>query len=182
MLCQYPTPNQNLINPTIDEEIDWLKKVIISIRTIRSEMLVNPSKCTPLYFNNATPEIKERINKYSAILMSLGKVTTIHLLNADDPIPLSSSDLVSDLELLIPMAGVIDPVSELQRLEKEIIKIEKEIIFNSNKLSNKSLTENAPHEVIQKTQTQLAQDNLIKQKLFLYKEKITNLIENNSLQ
>ena len=182
MLCQYPTPNQNLINPTIDEEIDWLKKVIISIRTIRSEMLVNPSKCTPLYFNNATPEIKERINKYSAILMSLGKVTTIHLLNADDPIPLSSSDLVSDLELLIPMAGVIDPVSELQRLEKEIIKIEKEIIFNSNKLSNKSFTENAPHEVIQKTQTQLAQDNLIKQKLFLYKEKITNLIENNSLQ
>ena len=175
MLCDYPQVNASLINQSIEDDLEWIKNIIITIRTIRSEMLVNPSKQTPLYLNHITSIEQTKIEKYSNILMSLGKLTAIHILKSDDPIPLASSDFVGELELLIPMAGVIDTKTELQRLEKEIAKIDKDLLFAHNKLNNESFTQNAPPDVIQKIKEKLAQAEMAKQKLSIYQEKIRSL-------
>jgi valyl-tRNA synthetase len=172
MLCAYPKIDNNFINNTIEEEIEWVKNIIISIRTIRSEMLVSPSKQTPLYLRNFNPAIEKLVAKYSTILSALGKLTSINLLNPNDPVPLASSNVVGELELLIPMAGVIDQAAELQRLDKEIAKIEKDLIFTYNKLNNPSFTDNAPPDVIEKTKEKLEQAEQAKQKLSVYQEKI----------
>ena len=175
MLCQYPQAEQRLINKPIEEEIDWLKTVIQSIRTIRSEMAVSPAKSVPLILRHATEAQKELILKHQALLMALSRLSTIDFLTDDAPPPIAASSVIGELEVLIPMAGIIDKDAELSRLAKEILKFDKEIMQSQTKLSNPQFTENAPDEVITKEHDRLAQSQLAKNKLLVHKKTIESL-------
>ncbi len=175
MLSSYPQVDQRLVNKAIEEEIEWLKTIIQSVRTIRSEMAVSPAKLIPLIFRHTTAEQKKLILKHQALLISLSRLNAIEFLTDDDPVPLSASALVGELELLIPMAGLIDKEAELSRLTKEIVKFDKEIMLSQTKLSNPQFTDNAPEVVIKKEHDRLAQSQLARDKLLLHKETIESL-------
>ncbi|RUQ91488.1 valine--tRNA ligase [Legionella septentrionalis] len=175
MLARYPQVEQDLINQTIEEEIEWLQKVIQSIRTIRSEMAISPAKLIPLYVRNASTQIRERIQKYSSMLHSLSKLSEIHCLHAEEKMPASATAVVGEIELLIPMAGLIDKQAELQRLEKEIAKLDKDISLAEGKLNNPNFADKAPADIIAKEQEKLAQAKQAKEKLLQNKEKVENL-------
>lgn len=165
MLSQYPQVEEQFIDEVIEEELDWLKKIVQSIRTIRSEMSVSPAKFIPLNLRNVSDVMKERVEKYSKTLSSLSKLTKIHCLGADEKVPVSASAVVGDIELLIPMAGLIDKEAELGRLEKELAKLEKDINFIEGKLNNPKFTDKAPADIISKEQEKLAQALMVKEKL-----------------
>lgn len=175
MLSAYPQVDQKLVNKPIEEEIEWLKTIIQSIRTIRSEMAVSPAKLIPLVLRHATLTQKDRLLKHQALLMSLSRLNTIEFLADDAPVPLSASAVVGELELLIPMAGLIDKEAELSRLAKEIAKFDKEITISQTKLANPQFTDNAPEEVIKKEHDRLSQSQLARDKLLLHKQTIETL-------
>jgi valyl-tRNA synthetase len=56
--------------------------------------------------------------------------------------------LCGELEIRVPMAGVIDIDQELVRLDKEITKYESELARLEGKLNNKAFVERAPPEVV----------------------------------
>ena len=78
---------------------------------------------------------------------------------------MSATAVVNEVELLIPMAGLIDKDAELSRLQKELKKLEKEIHFIEEKLSNPSFTAKAPEAVIAKDKDRLQQAQTAHQKL-----------------
>jgi valyl-tRNA synthetase len=175
VLSRYPQADDHLINPLVEEEMDWLKAIIQSIRNIRSEMVISPSKLIPLTIRNATPMIRARIEKYLTTLSSLSKLQHVHFMEADEPMSLSASALVGDLELLIPMAGLIDKQAELVRLEKELSKLNKDISLAEGKLNNPTFTEKAPADIIQKEREKLTQAYLAREKVLHHKTRIEGL-------
>ncbi len=175
MLSQYPHMDKNFICPIIEEEIDWLKKIVQSIRMIRSEMAISPAKHIPLTLRNATPEMKARVQKYAKTISSLVKVCEIHYLEVAEEAPLSASAVVGELELLIPMAGIIDKEAELNRLEKEIAKLDKDIALAASKLSNPAFAVKAPADIITKEREKLAQARLVRGKLVEHRGAIAAL-------
>jgi valyl-tRNA synthetase len=175
MLSHYPQVEESLIQPEIEIEIDWLKQVMQAIRNIRSEMAISPAKRIPLTLRNATPIISKRIKKYNRTLTLLGKLTDITEIDASEKAPLSASALVGELELLIPMAGLIDKEAELARLEKELGKLEKDIALAEGKLNNPTFTDKAPIEIISKEREKLAQAQLSKEKLCHHRNTLEGL-------
>ena len=175
MLSPYPQEDKKLINETIEDELEWLKKIVQSIRTIRSEISISPAKHIPLNLRNVSPLMQERVNKYSSTLMSLSRLTQIHCLDIDAIVPVSASAVVGDLELLIPMADLIDKEAELARLEKELAKLDKDILFIDGKLNNPNFTDKAPADIISKEQEKLAQAQLTKEKLLHHQATIKTL-------
>jgi valyl-tRNA synthetase len=175
MLSRFPEIEPELIDESVEEELDWLKKVIQAIRTIRSEMAISPAKFIPLCLRNVTSIVSERLEKYTPTLLSLAKLTKIQVLEEDAKIPLSASAVVQELELLIPMAGLIDKEAELQRLEKEIAKLDKDIQLAQGKLTNPKFTDKAPAEIIHKEQDKLSQAQSAKEKLLHHQKAIENL-------
>ncbi|RMX22055.1 valine--tRNA ligase [Legionella jordanis] len=175
MLSAYPEVNREFINPEVEEEISWLKTVIQSVRTIRSEMTISPAKLIPLYLKNANETIKARVEKYRSTLLSLSKLTHIHCMEEADATPVSATAVVGDLELLIPMAGLIDKEAELSRLSKELAKLDKDISLAENKLGNAKFIDNAPAEIIAKEQDKLAQAKIAKDKLLEHKKTVESL-------
>ncbi|HTM62965.1 MAG TPA: valine--tRNA ligase [Gammaproteobacteria bacterium] len=159
MLQSYPQVNKDLINQQAENELEWLKSVIISIRTIRSEMNISPAKQLPILLRKGTATDKANVDHLKPMLNTLAKVESIAWLKADENPPPSASAFVGELEIYIPMAGFINLEEETARLKKEIGKIEKDLTVVTNKLSNASFVDRAPAEVVEKEkarQTELA--------------------------
>ena len=175
MLSDYPQVDFEFINDTIEEELDWLKAAIQAIRTIRSEMSISPAKLIPLNIRNWTPELKDRIDKYQQIFKSLSKLSNIHFLKSEELVPVSATAVVGELELLIPMADLIDKEAELTRLAKEVAKLNKDIDLAQGKLNNPKFTDKAPAEIIAKEHEKLTQAQLAKEKLEQHKLRIEGL-------
>ena len=57
---------------------------------------------------------------------------------------MSTTQLVGDMEVLVPMAGLIDKDAELKRLDKELERLQKEIGRFEGKLNNEKFTAKAP--------------------------------------
>lgn len=175
MLCPYPKVIPEFINEELEKEIVWLKEVIQSLRTIRSEMAISPAKLIPLQVKNASPEIRELLKKYHAILVALCKLTPIHFIEANEPVPPSASAIVGEAEFLIPMAGLIDKQAELLRLDRELAKLNKDISLAEGKLNNPKFTDKAPAEIIAKEKEKLSQAALTKEKLLAHRKTVEDL-------
>lgn len=175
LMSKYPQVEQQLIQEGIEEELEWLKKMIQSIRTIRSEMAISPAKLIPLNLRNVSKTMQARMEKYLRTFLALSKVSDIHYVKSNEETPVSASAIVGDIELLIPMAGLIDKEAELNRLHKELTKINKDISLAQGKLSNPQFTNHAPAEIIQKEEEKLAQACLAKEKLLAHQVTIESL-------
>lgn len=175
MLSHYPEVDKKSIDLELEDEIAWLQTVVQSIRTIRSEMGISPSVYIPLYLRNMTPEIEDKLEKHMPLLMTLTKVEKIHMLKLDDAVPVSASAVVGELELLIPMAGLIKKDDELARLQKTLKKLDKDIALATGKLNNPRFTDKAPEDVIRKEREKLAQAELAREKTLHHQTKIEAL-------
>ena len=175
MLSTFPKVREDGIQPELEEEISWLQAVIQSVRTIRSEMSISPAKRIPLILRHVTPETSARLNKYHITLMSLARLSDIHEVKPEETVPVSASSIVGELELLIPMAELIDKDAELIRLKKELTKLDDDIARAEGKLNNPSFKDRAPADVILKEEEKLAQARQAREKLVQHQEKIESL-------
>jgi len=87
----------------------------------------------------------------------------------------SATNLVGDLEVHVPLAGLIDKEAELARLDREIAKLDKNIQILSGKLNNQKFVDNAPPEVVAKEREKLEETQTAHTKLNEQKEKIAAL-------
>ena len=78
---------------------------------------------------------------------------------------MSATALVGNLEILVPMAGLIDKDAELARLGKEIEKLGKDLARIEGKLSNSSFVDRAPADVVEKERAKLADQQQALEKL-----------------
>lgn len=175
MLTDYPRVNPELIHPHIEEELEWLKSAIVTIRTIRSEMSISPAKVIPLMVRNITPELQIRTEKYRSILAALCKVGNIQFLTPEESVPVAATAVLGAIELLIPMADLIDKDAEMARLNRELAKLDKDISLAEGKLGNPNFTDKAPTEIIAKEQEKLAQARQAREKLVEHQRRIASL-------
>ncbi|MDI1351498.1 MAG: valine--tRNA ligase [bacterium] len=175
MLSTYPQVNEEFVDEVIEEEMEWLKSAIQALRTIRSEMSISPAKQIPLYIRNITPILQERVEKYQQTLKALSKVISIHYLTHNEQVPVSATAVLGEIELLIPMADLIDKEAELSRLAKELAKLDKDISLAEGKLNNPKFTDKAPADIIAKEQEKLNQARQSKEKLIEHKHRIETL-------
>src|SRR5699024_3790779 len=121
-----------------------------------AEMNIGPVKPIPLYLANSSAEDRRRLQVNETTLAKLARLESISTLGAGQEAPLSATALVSDLQVLVPMAGLIDTTAELARLDKEIARLQGEIKRVSDKLSNQGFVAKAPADVIAKERAKQA--------------------------
>lgn len=155
MLQPYPEADSSKVDAQATSDIEWLKNVIIGIRNIRGEMNIAPGKMLPVYFNNGSDDDKARLDANRQFLSKLAHLESITWLEPNEEAPMSATALVGDMDILVPMAGLIDKEAELARLTKEMEKIQKELLKIQGKLSNEKFTSKAPEDVVNKERNRL---------------------------
>lgn len=155
MLQPWPKPDSTQNDPQAEIEIDWLKQLIVAIRTIRSESNLAPNLELEVLITNATDSDVEKIAQNAPFLKKLAKTTSIRAVAADELLPPALSALCGHMEVLVPMAGVIDVQGEITRLDKERNRYRSEISRLDAKLGNSNFIDRAPADVVAKEKEKL---------------------------
>ncbi len=155
MLQSYPQSDSNAIDASDNEDIEWLKKVIIGIRNIRGEMNIAPGKELSVLLRKGNAEDRRRLSQNSQYLRKLAKLADISWLEENTEAPMAATALAGELEILVPMAGLIDKDAEIVRLGREISKLETDLSRLRGKLENAAFVDKAPAAVVSKEQEKL---------------------------
>ncbi|MEQ9609097.1 MAG: class I tRNA ligase family protein, partial [Kiloniellaceae bacterium] len=154
MLSDWPRFDAGLIDAEADAGLGWVVRLISQIRAVRSEMNVPPGAKIALIVNDASAASKARFADHDALIRTLARVETLAF---DQPVPKGSvQDVLDECALVLPLAEVIDLAQERQRLQKEMDKLNGEIVKLDKKLSNEQFLAKAPDEVVAEQRERLA--------------------------
>jgi len=156
MLQPFPVAEESKIDAQAETDIEWLKGVITGVRNIRGEMKIPPSQDLDLLFAHGDADDKRRMEQNAAFLKKLAKLASLTWLEPGAEAPMSATQLVGKMEVLVPMAGLIDKDAELSRLQKELERLTGEIKRVEGKLANEKFVANAPEEVVAKEREKIA--------------------------
>ncbi|WWP00294.1 MAG: valine--tRNA ligase [Candidatus Dasytiphilus stammeri] len=158
MLQSFPNYDSSQYDPTSIIEMNLIQKIVIGIRNIRSEM--NWSLKTPLIvlFRNINHQDEIRmIEKNTELLCLIARLSSISFLENDFKIKnlIYKNKIISGVELLIPLNGLLNKNIELERLTKQLTKLCLQIKRIEILLSNEAFLCNAPPHVVLKNRKQL---------------------------
>jgi len=175
MLQMFPIADQVLVDTDSIENIDWIKKVVNGIRNIRGEMDISPAKPIPVYFYNGDSNDKRRLQENKPLLEFLIRPSDLTWLNPADKLPIAATHLVGEMQVLVPMAGLIDKTAEIIRLDKEIDRKQKDLSRSEGKINNPNFIGKAPTEVVQKEKDKVLDLHSALQKLQHLRQRIESL-------
>nr|WP_288256136.1 valine--tRNA ligase [uncultured Pseudomonas sp.] len=157
MLQPWPVANESRIDAAAEGDIEWVKQLMLGVRQIRGEMKISMAKRIDIIVANASTEDLRRLADFEPLLSKLAKLESVRVLAAGEEAPMSATTLVGEMEVLVPMAGLIDKDAELARLDKEIGRLQGEVQRVGGKLSNQGFVAKAPAEVLDKERAKLAE-------------------------
>ncbi len=154
MLESYPSESEFKKDEKADQEIEWIKSFIMGIRRIRSERDIPPGKELIVSTKGGTKKELEWLNKNELVIKMLGKIEKI--VPTQDEVSDAALALAGEMTLLVPLADLINPQDEYNRICKMIENLETEKMQLSNKLENKSFVDRAPKDVVDGAKQRLA--------------------------
>ena len=157
MVAPFPQSTDFAADAEAESEIAWMKQFILAVRQIRGEMDIAPSRKIPLLLANAGARDAALAEKHFAWLSRLAGLESIKQLARGEAAPESATAIVGELTLLVPMAGLIDPKAEIERLTRKTAKNESDIGKLKAKLGNENFVRNAPPEVVASDRARVAE-------------------------
>jgi len=143
----WPVANTDYISDEIEEDLSFVMKAISSIRNIKSELNISPKKDAELICrgnNNKTDIILDN-KKYFESLARIKEICTGEKI--DKPLHAATS-VINDVEIFLPLAGLIDLDKEIDRLKIKIADIEGRLNAVKSKLDNKNFINRAPKDIV----------------------------------
>jgi valyl-tRNA synthetase len=135
-------------------ELDWVVRLISSVRTVRSEMNVPPSSLAPILLQGASDATMARAAAWNEALGRMGRASVVERL--DGAMPQGSAQVVVDeATVVLPLAGIIDLAAERARLEKDRGKSEAEAEKVRRKLENADFVARAKPDVVEENRERL---------------------------
>jgi valyl-tRNA synthetase len=136
-------------------EIEWMQQFVLGIRRIRAEMNIAPGKPLPLIVSGGSEAERRTLEQNGGYLKSLARLQEIR---SADVVPAESATaLAGAMTICIPLADLIDPAAERERLKRELGARTQELERVQNKLGSVNFTERAPPEVVDKERRRLAE-------------------------
>ena len=161
-----------MIDLEIADDMSFMQEAITAVRNLRKELNLNPGTTISLVIRVAEERQKDLIERYATYFRRLAKVENIEVgLQLPKPKP-SIAAVVRNLEIFLPLKGIIDLEAEKARLSKQIEKLEKEVQVIKNKLDNPHFLANAKPEIVENEKKHFEEVNT---KLSLTKELLEDL-------
>ena len=175
IVAKWPKVRDEFVFNKEEEAVEKIKELIVGIRNVRSTKNIHPSKKSELII--ITPKYAKEILEAEEILLKLGfadkievyenKEALLHNEENKEKLDNSMSIILSDIEVYIPLKGLIDIEEEKNRLQSEVKRLEGEVARGEKMLSNPGFVNKAPE----------AKVNEEKEKLAKYKEMLESAKE-----
>ncbi|MBL7069173.1 MAG: valine--tRNA ligase [Candidatus Omnitrophica bacterium] len=150
MVATWPHIQKDLIDKKAESDMELIIGVITSIRNIRSTWRIEPKRFIAAYLKSAKKESRETLAENEDYIKRLARIEELKIVTKEKRPEASVIGVFDDVEIYVPLQGVIDYEKERSKLAKRLEELENRSRDLSGRLKNKKFLQNAPKEVIQK--------------------------------
>ena len=146
------------IDLELEREFELLISTIRTIRNLRAEADVKPGVKVSVILQSGSSAERQILEAGQSYIQDLAKVATLTITPAlETELKMTMAGVVGTVQVLIPLAGVIDVDARRAKLEKDLGKVEAEIKSLSGRLANQNFVSKAAPEVVQGANEALAE-------------------------
>ena len=167
LMCQsWPEFSETLNFQEDEAEIETIKEAVRSIRNVRTNMNVAPSRKAMTYVVTENERVRKTFEHSKVFFATLAYASDVIIQSdktgiADDAVTVAIPDAV----IHIPFADLVDISKEIERLEKEKQKWEAEIRRSTGMLNNERFTSKAPAEKVEEEREKLQRNTQLLQQV-----------------
>lgn len=170
IVAPWPQEDPARLDDAAEREMALVQEVVGAVRNIRGMMRIPPGARINALLKTESAWAGATLTAAGAYIKELARLGDLHIGAELVRPPASAAGVVGEVEVFVPLAGVIDLNVERQRLEKEIGGLEKALAGLDKKLGNAGFLKNAPAEVVENERQRQAE----------YQHAVTRLKENLS--
>jgi len=171
MIATWPVYPAAWQDAAMETRLARMQELIRVVREVRNRYMVEPR--TPLEMAvRCSPEVAADFQSLSVFIHLLGGLSKLECGPGVTKLPQSATQVNPEFEAYVSLQGLIDPVAEVKRLEKQHAEKTKQLETTQKKLSNADFVARAPKEVVEQQQQQIAE---LQQQLLLINETIRDL-------
>ncbi|MFB6264045.1 MAG: class I tRNA ligase family protein, partial [Bradymonadaceae bacterium] len=158
MVAPWPEPRPSVDYPDAVEAMETVIGVIEEIRSIRGETDVKPGTTIDTVYAAADSEgSRAALDAGRDYIRDLASVDELVVESPDDAeeIEGAATAVYEDVDVRIPLRGMIDLDEEYERLQKELDRVEEDLDYVRGKLDDEGFVENAPEAIVQQERDKL---------------------------
>jgi valyl-tRNA synthetase len=156
-LAPYPTEDRRLEDLAAEEEMKPIIEAIEGIRTIRGESNLSPALKVEAHVQSSHAPVRATLERWRAYVMPMAGLQRLTVTDVGPRPPQAAADIRAQMEIYVPLAGLVDLAEERERLKKEIEKAEKEIATITKKFENPNYAARAPADLVEKDKARIAE-------------------------
>ena len=156
-ISAFPEIRQDWEDAAAEEQMKLLMGIITGLRNIRSEAEIHPSAKIDATVICPDAQRRQQIQDYNQAISDMARLQSLNIVEAADKPEDAATYIYNDIELFVPLQGMIDTAAELEKLARERGKIEEKLKQIEGKLANQKFLANAPAEIVQKEQDKRSQ-------------------------
>lgn len=157
-LQAYPEADASSIDPELESNFELLIGTIRTIRNLRAEVDIKPGAKIKAILQSESDKEREILNSGESYIKDLAKVEDLTVTPALAGEPETNiAGVVGTVQVLVPLAGVVDLEQLRAKLAKNLGKVESEINSLSGRLANPKFVNKAPEDVVQTARDSLAE-------------------------
>ncbi len=152
-------------NYKAEEEMSFIIEAVTGARSIRGELNIPPSTKLKIFIKTFSNTAEKILIENIEYIKGLAKAESITIGKAVEKPSQSAISVKSSMEIYIPLKGVLNIKSEVDRLKKDEKKIEESIAILNKKLLNEDFLKRAPKEIVEKEKSRYEELIKIKERI-----------------
>ena len=160
-LQPWPAVDEVALDDGLEASFSELIAAIRVVRNLRAVAGLKPSQSVPVRFVTSRPELMAVLEQGTPDITALTRAESVELMTQAQaeaaPVAKALAGISGELQVLLPIEGLVDLEALQGRLEKDIAKAEKEIKGLAGRLSNPNFADKAPPEVVAECKAKLAE-------------------------
>jgi len=150
MVSPWPEEEPDRRDPGAEETMALLQGIVRAVRNIRGQFALGERRKVKVVVSAPEEDLAERLREHERILKDIGCMEGLSC-GADLPRPEKSAmEVVGQVEVFVPLAGLIDLEEERKRLRKRVEEVQRGLDIIMKKLSNRNFLTRAPAEVVER--------------------------------
>jgi valyl-tRNA synthetase len=150
MVAEFPRVQEKELSPREEAQMELIMKVIGAIRNLRSEMEIPPGRKIEAILYCPKKETLDVLEENRLYVENLGRTERLDLQSGGQRPKASATAIVDEVEVYLPLKGLIDLDEEERRVQKELTKVLEDLSRTQRKLENMDFVNRAKPEAVEK--------------------------------
>jgi len=150
MVSEFPAEDDSLQDIQAEKQMRVIMDVVTSVRNIRGEMNIAPSKKLRVLISAPEEDANTTITAGRDHIVNLANLETLNIKGSTEEPKNAATGVNGSIKVFVLLEGMMDIAGERSRLDKEMARVMKDLTFVSRKLANRDFMAKASKPVIEK--------------------------------